>query len=93
MEFEKRNDILVFPLPASVCGTVRKEPDFFVIKNGKFAILELLNDHYHASVVKEADRNKWFQDHGIQIRSYDTNECFKKPQWVLNDFITWLDKL
>lgn len=88
--FEK-SKILFFPLPLAISGTERKEPDFLVCQNGKWAILEVVNDHFHPSVEKEADRTNWFQNHHVLIRSYSSKKCIESPQWVVNDFLNWLE--
>jgi hypothetical protein len=46
---------------------VTKENDFLVCKKGKWAALELVNDHFHNSVVEEANRQSWFQKHHVQM--------------------------
>lgn len=91
IEFEKHTDILVCPLPAVICGIERKEPDFLVIKDGKFAILEIVSDQFHQSVVSEANRTQWFQNHHVQIRSYDATRCYRNPEYVVNEFVKWLE--
>lgn len=87
----ENSKILFFPLPLAVCGNEHREPDFLVCKKGKWAILEIVDDIYHPSVEKEAYRTRWFQDHNIQIRSYEANKCYEKPEEIVNEFIQWID--
>ena len=84
--------VLFFPLPLAVCGAQRKEPDFLVCQCGRWAILEVVTDHTHPSVEKEADRTNWFQNHGVTIRQYPAKECLRNSSEVVADFLSWMER-
>lgn len=90
-------ECLFFPCPLGLSNSFNdpfyKEPDYLVCLNGKWAILEIVTDSTHSSVVNEAKRTRQFQNHNIQIRSYDYSKCMNKPQEVVDDFIDWLSRL
>jgi len=89
--FEESN-VLFFPLPLANCRGEKKEPDYLVCKDGKWAILECVSDMYHPSIEREADRDIWFQNHNIEVRKYPATRCFNAPAEVVADFINWLDR-
>ncbi|WP_391558940.1 hypothetical protein [Robertmurraya sp.] len=85
--------VLFFPLPLAVCGNQRKEPDYLVCKYGRWAILEVVSDHFHPSVEREADRTIWFQNHHVSVRQYPAERCWRDPHNVVHDFLNWMDGL
>jgi hypothetical protein len=85
---------LFFPCPLGVSSSFNdpyyKEPDYLICKNGKWAILEVVADSTHSSVVSEAKRTRQFQNHNIPIRQYDFSQCIHNPKFVVDDFLNWL---
>jgi hypothetical protein len=99
----KRRNVLFFPNPAAVLGTVgtefgarvaKKEPDFLICYKGKWGILEINGDDYHNGVVQTArdhDRARQFQHYGVFfIQAYDLNRCKKDPMGVVDEFLKLL---
>lgn len=89
-ELEKQ-DVLFYPLPLANYQGDTKENDFLVCKKGKWAALELVNDHFHNSVVKEANRQSWFQKHHVQMKLVSTNDAHNDAAKVVKEFLDWMD--
>jgi len=89
-ELEKQ-DVLFYPLPLANYKGDTKENDFLVCKKGKWATLELVNDLYHKSVVKEVGRQSWFQKHHIQMMSFSSSDAYNDPDKVVKEFLDWME--
>lgn len=90
-KYFEESGVLFFPLPLANCRGEKKEPDYLVCKDGKWAILECVSDEFHPSIEKEANRTAWFQNHHIEVRQYTARQCYSKPKEVVDDFIRWLN--
>lgn len=91
----KKSEVLFFPLPLGIVGKEfknKKEPDYLVCKKGVWGILEIVDDHTHASVERDAERIRWFQNHKVPIRPYSYRQCMEEPEVVVADFLNWLEK-
>jgi hypothetical protein len=90
--FEKEG-VVFFPLPIANCKGTKKEPDFLVCKNGKWAILEVVSDQFHPSATKDADRTAWFQKHHVSIMPISWERAANDPLETVRDFLNWMDGL
>lgn len=89
-----KSGVIFFPNCRAVAGYEKKEPDFTIVRgDGKIAILNIVDDSTH-SASKDATISRWYQDKGINnIRTYTSEECKSSPEWVVGDFLSWLEKV
>jgi len=85
--------VLFFPLAAAVSELKKYEPDFVVCLNGKWGILEVHGEPFHASA-KDSERRRWFLTRGIKVvEFYDSNRCYKEPDKVVAEFLSILKSI
>lgn len=82
--------VMVIPNCLTVMGKEKNEPDFIVQTKKGSAILDILNNYTHKDREKDALITRKNQDSGLQTRSYTSQECLEKPDWVADDFLEWL---
>lgn len=90
----KKSGVLFFPNCRAVAEYEKKEPDFLIVRgDGKLAILNIVDNYTH-SASKDATISRWYQDKGINnIRTYTSKECRNNPEWVVEDFLSWLGRI
>ena len=86
----KGTGIFFLPNSSAISFETRKEPDFLVIYKGRTFILDILNNETHSSE-KDAETARFYQNHGVSIRSYSNYICETNPYWVVQDFLQWIN--
>lgn len=90
-----RHGVMFFPLCSARLGPTgnrkRREPDFLICHEGKWGILEVDGPHHTGHIAEDRARDDDFQYHGVRVvRHYKSDECYEKPDWVVNDFLNKL---
>ncbi|AQQ54755.1 hypothetical protein [Planococcus lenghuensis] len=85
----KERNVLFYANSSVTVSSERKEPDFSVIFRGRIHILDVLSDKTHTSE-KDAAVIRFYQNHGIPMRSYSAEDCEKNPYGVVDDFLNWI---
>lgn len=90
-----RAGVLFFPNCKARLGTFGqrevREPDFLICHEGKWGILEVDGKPYHPAerAVHDHARDRLFKNHRIVfIDHYDSDECYKKADKVVKDFLS-----
>ncbi|MDJ0553522.1 MAG: DUF559 domain-containing protein [Microcoleaceae cyanobacterium MO_207.B10] len=96
-ELDKRG-ICFFPNSAlrltTKKGRENKEPDFFVLYNKKYAILEVDGiSHTPERRVEEQERERDFERNGMRIFRFDSNKCYNNPSNVVDEFLELLNNI
>lgn len=81
--------VYFMPNSLAIVSSENKEPDFLVIFMGRAFILDVVSNKTH-DAEKDANTGRFYQDHGIWVRSYPAKECLKNPLWVVDDFLKWI---
>lgn len=87
----KEKGHLFYANSSVTAGSVRKEPDFSIIYKGRVYVLDVLNNETHKSE-EDALNVRFYQDYGVPIRSYSSEHCENYPQWVVQDFLYWVQQ-
>jgi hypothetical protein len=76
-------------------GRRNRECDFLVCYEGIWGILEVDGEPYHppSRAAEDHKRDGFFLDHGIWVHRFDSNECFKYPDDVVQRFLQRLKRL
>ncbi len=76
-------------------GRRNRECDFLVCYEGIWGILEVDGEPYHppSRAAEDHRRDGFFLDHGIWVHRFDSNECFKYPDDVVQRFLQRLKRL
>jgi hypothetical protein len=76
-------------------GRRNRECDFLVCNDGIWGILEVDGAPYHppCRAAEDHKRDGFFLDHGVWVHRFDSNECFKYPDDVVQRFLQRLKRL
>jgi hypothetical protein len=70
---------------------LKREPDFLICHNGKWGILEVRGATYHTHPVRDHDRARLFQKHGLLcVHFYPAQRCSEEPAKVVDEFLALL---
>ena len=70
-----------------------READFLVCYDGKWGIMEVDGETYHANAAKDHDRDRLFQSHGIRVvQRYTAKRCIENPKGVVQEFLGLLKR-
>lgn len=85
--------ILYFPLPAASFGGIIKEPDFMIQHpiTGQWGVLEV-NGPHHTNSAKDHQRSRLFFERGLLCQFYTAEESYNNPSYVVENFLTILEK-
>lgn len=72
----KQRDVTFAPLALFMRGNVRREPDFFIIKDGFMMLVEVDGPDTHPEKPVEAERRLApFRDEGVRVERVSASEC------------------
>jgi hypothetical protein len=76
-------------------GRRNRECDFLVCYEGIWAILEVDGEPFHPAsrAVEDHKRDGFFLNHGVWVHRFDSNDCFKCPDTVVQRFLERLKRL
>jgi len=76
-------------------GRRNRECDFLVCYEGIWGILEVDGEPFHPAsrAAEDHKRDGFFLDHGVWVHRFDSNECFKYPDNVVQRFLQRLKRL
>jgi hypothetical protein len=76
-------------------GRRNRECDFLVCYEGIWGILEVDGEPFHPAsrAAEDHKRDGFFLDHGVWVHRFDSNECFKYPDDVVQRFLQRLKRL
>jgi hypothetical protein len=76
-------------------GRRNRECDFLVCYEGIWGILEVDGEPFHPAsrAAEDHKRDGFFLDHGVWVHRFDSNECFKYPDEVVQRFLQRLKRL
>ncbi|HEY9632375.1 MAG TPA: hypothetical protein V6D14_03155 [Coleofasciculaceae cyanobacterium] len=94
-----RVDVLFFPNCRGRLNTTEgrrnRECDFLACYEGIWGILEVDGEPFHPAsrAAEDHKRDGFFLDHGVWVHRFDSNECFKYPDDVVQRFLQRLKRL
>ena len=94
-----RVDVLFFPNCRGRLNTTEgrrnRECDFLVCYEGFWGILEVDGEPFHPAsrAAEDHKRDGFFLDHGVWVHRFDSNECFKYPDDIVQRFLQRLKRL
>jgi len=72
----QKEKVTFAPLPVFVNGSVRREPDFFIVKDGYMMLVEVDGPDTHPESPVVAERRLApFKDEGVRVERISTAEC------------------
>ncbi len=76
-------------------GRRNRECDFLICNEGYWGILEVDGAPYHPAsrAAEDHKRDGFFLDHGVWVHRFDSNECFKYPDDVVQQFLQRLKRV
>ena len=90
----KSRKVLFFPNAAAVLGGTQlapREPDFLICNDGKWGILEVNGPCHDTTAVKDHNRGRLFQLHGLLcFQCYDADRCQSDAKGVVDEFLSIL---
>jgi hypothetical protein len=70
---------------------MNKEADFLVCYEGKWGIIEVDGETFHANAAKDHDRDRLFRSHGVRvIERFTGSQCISNPTSVVEQFLRLL---
>ena len=75
-------------------GRRNLECDFLICYEGYWGILEVDGEPFHPAsrAAEDHKRDGFFLDHGVWVHRFDSNECFKYPDDVVQRFLQRLKR-
>ena len=87
---EQVEGLLFFPNSGAMSHGVHKEPDFLVVYDKKVGILEVDGPTHTGRAADDSMRDTYFQTHGIFVKHYPAETCYRQPETVVKSFLSLL---